>query len=140
AEYGFSANQVNIVSKTGTNDLHGTAFWFGRNDAFDGTKADDKARGTQKTKLRQNQYGFVVGGPVWIPKLYNGRNKSFWLANFEGFKRIQGFSDLLTVPTPDQLAGRFSTTIIYPLNGQPFPNNTIPPNRFSRIPQPALPT
>src|SRR5262245_24200988 len=61
AEYGFSANQVNIVSKTGTNDLHGTAFWFGRNDAFDATNAADKARGTPKTKLRQNQYGFEIG-------------------------------------------------------------------------------
>jgi len=133
AEYGFSANQVNIVSKRGTNDLHGSVFWFGRNDALDANNFFDNARGVEKTKLRQNQYGFVVGGPVRIPKLYNGRNKSFWLANFEGFKRIQGFSDLLTVPTPDQLAGRFTTTIIDPLNGQPFPNNTIPQSRFSRI-------
>ncbi len=133
AEYGFSANQVNIVSKRGTNDLHGTVFWFGRNDALDANNFFNNARGVEKTKLRQNQYGFVAGGPVIIPKLYDGRNKSFWLANFEGYKRILGFSDLLTVPTPDQLAGRFTTTIIDPLNGQPFPNNTIPQNRFTRI-------
>src|SRR5262245_37543998 len=133
AEYGFSANQVNIVSKRGTNDLHGTVFWFGRNDALDANNFFNNARGVEKTKLRQNQYGFVAGGPVRIPKLYDGRNKSFWLANFEGYKRILGFSDLLTVPTPDQLAGRFTTTIIDPLNGQPFQNNTIPQSRFSRI-------
>jgi hypothetical protein len=133
AEYGFSANQVNIVSKRGTNDIHGTAFWFGRNDALDANNYFNNARGVEKTKLRQNQYGFVVGGPVRIPKLYDGRNKSFWLANFEGYKRILGFSDLLTVPTPDQLAGRFTSTIIDPLTGQPFPNNTIPQNRFSRV-------
>jgi hypothetical protein len=133
AEYGFSANQVNIVSKRGTNDLHGSVFWFGRNDALDANNFFNNARGAEKTKLRQNQYGFVAGGPVIIPKLYDGRNKSFWLANFEGYKRILGFSDLLTVPTPDQLAGRFTTTIIDPLTGQPFPNNTIPQNRFSRL-------
>ncbi|MGH9937799.1 MAG: hypothetical protein ACREAM_16250, partial [Blastocatellia bacterium] len=133
AEYGFSANQVNIVSKRGTNDLHGTVFWFGRNDALDANNFFNNARGVEKTKLRQNQYGFVAGGPVWIPKLYDGRNKSFWLANFEGYKRILGFSDLLTVPTPDQLAGRFTATISDPLTGQPFPNNTIPQNRFSRV-------
>src|SRR5262245_13390831 len=133
AQYGFSANQVNIVSKSGTNDPHGSVFWFGRNDAFDANNFFNNARGVEKTKLRQNQYGFVAGGPVRIPKVYNGRNKSFWLANFEGYKRILGFSDLLTVPTPDQLAGRFTTTIIDPLTGQPFPNNTIPQDRFSRI-------
>ncbi len=133
AEYGFSANQVNIVSKTGTNDLHGSVFWFGRNDAFDANNFFNNARGVKKTKLRQNQYGFVAGGPVWIPKLYNGRNKSFWLVNFEGYKRTLGFSDLLTVPTPDQLAGRFTTQIIDPVTGQPFPNNTVPQNRFSRV-------
>jgi hypothetical protein len=133
AEYGFSANQVNIVSKTGTNDLHGAVFWFGRNDAFDANNFFNNARGVKKTKLRQNQYGFVAGGPVWIPKVYNGRNKSFWLVNFEGYKRTSGFSDLLNIPTPDQLAGRFTTQIIDPVTGQPFPNNTVPQNRFSRV-------
>jgi Carboxypeptidase regulatory-like domain len=133
AEYGFSANQVNIVSKSGTNDLHGTAFWFGRNDAFDANTYFNNRDGTEKNKLRQNQYGFVVGGPAWIPKLYNGRNKTFWLVNFEGRRTISGFQDLLTVPTPDQLAGRFTSVIIDPTTGAPFPGNTIPASRFSRI-------
>jgi hypothetical protein len=133
AEYGFSANQVSIVSKRGTNDLHGSVFWFGRNDAFDANNFFNNQNGQEKTKLRQNQYGFVAGGPVIIPKLYNGRNKSFWLVNFEGYKRIQGFSDVLTVPTPDQLAGRFTSTIINPLTGKPFPNNTIPLSRVAKL-------
>ena len=138
AEYGFSANQVNIVSKSGTNDLHGAAFWFGRNDAFDANTYFNNARSTptnpiRKPKLRQHQYGFVAGGPVWIPKVYDGRNKSFWLVNYERFKQIRGIADLLIVPTPDQLAGRFTSQIIDPLNGQPFANNTIPANRFSRL-------
>jgi Carboxypeptidase regulatory-like domain len=143
AEYGFSANQVNIVSKSGTNDLHGTAFWFGRNDAFDANlyfnnaiprPTDPNVRwGGTKNKLRQHQYGFVAGGPVYIPKTYDGRNKTFWLANFEGFRAIRGQTDFLNIPTPDQLAGRFTTEIKDPLTGQPFLNNTIPQNRFTRI-------
>lgn len=135
AEYGFSANQVNIVSKTGTNDLHGSVFWFGRNDAFDANTYFNNAAGTKKNKLRQNQYGFVAGGPVWVPKVYNGRNRTFWLVNFEGRRTISGFQDFLIVPTPDQLAGRFTSTIIDPLTGSPFANNTIPTNRFSRLAQ-----
>src|SRR5262249_44479365 len=114
AEYGFSANQVNIVSKTGTNDLHGTAFWFVRNDAFEATNAAGDARRTTKSELPQDRYGFVGWGPVWITKLSDGRNKSFWLANFEGYKRTQGSNALLTVPTPDQLAGKFTSEIIDP--------------------------
>jgi hypothetical protein len=133
AEYGFSANQVNIVSKRGTNGVHGTVFWFGRNDALDANNFFNNARSVEKNKLRQNQYGFVAGGPVIIPKLYDGRNKSFWLANFEGYKRILGVTDLLTVPTPNQLAGQFTSTIIDPRTGQPFPFNRIPQDRFSRI-------
>ena len=79
AEYGFSANQVNIVTKNGTNQLHGTAFEFLRNDAFDA-----KAPFQQKLpELRQNQFGFVVGGPIYIPKLYDGRNKTFFMVNYE---------------------------------------------------------
>ena len=135
AEYGFSANQVNVVSKTGTNDLHGAAFWFGRNDAFDANTFFNNLSGTAKNKLRQNQFGFVAGGPAYIPKLYDGRNKTFWLVNYEGRRTISGFQDFLTIPTPDQLAGRFTSVIIDPLTGQPFPNNTIPTSRFSRLAQ-----
>lgn len=133
AEYGFSANQVNVVSKSGTNDVHGTAFWFGRNDAFDANTFFNNLSGTPKNKLRQNQYGFVVGGPAYIPKVYNGRNKTFWLVNFEGRRTISGFQDFLTIPTPDQLAGRFTSTIIDPTTGAAFPGNTIPASRFSRV-------
>jgi hypothetical protein len=133
AEYGFSANQINIVSKTGTNDLHGTAFWFGRNDALDANNYFNNLAGRPKNKLRQNQFGFVAGGPVWIPKLYNGRDKSFWLVNYEGARIRRGFQSFNNVPTPDQLAGRFTTTILDPATGQPFANNTIPQARFSRL-------
>ena len=126
AEYGFSANQINIVSKTGTNDLHGSVFCFGRNDAFDANNFFNNAAGQGKSKLRQNQYGFVVGGPVYIPKVYNGRNKTFWLVNYEGRRTRRGFQDFLIVPTADQLAGQFTSEIIDPVTGLPFPNNIVP--------------
>ena len=132
AEYGFSANQVNIISKTGTNDLHGAVFWFLRNDALDANNFFNNSVAQKKNKLRQNQFGFVAGAPVYIPKLYNGRNRTFWLANYEGRRTGSGFLDFLTVPTLDQLAGRFTTEIIDPLTGRPFPNNTIPQDRFTR--------
>ena len=113
AEYGFSANQINIVSKTGTNELHGTLFWFGRNDAFDANAFFNNLAGNGKNKLRQNQFGFVAGGPVVVPK-YDGRNKTFWLVNYEGRRTRRGFQDFLNIPTPDQLGGKFTSEILDP--------------------------
>src|SRR5436853_5706286 len=87
AEYGFSANQVNIVTKNGTNQLHVTAFEFLRNDAFDAKAPFQRALPT----LRQNQFGFVAGGPIYIPKLYDRRNRTFLLANYEEWRVRSGF-------------------------------------------------
>ena len=98
AEYGFSANQINIVSKTGTNDLHGALFYFGRNDAFDANNYFNNAAGRGKSKLRQHQYGFVVGGPVYVPKVYNGRNQTFWLFNYEERRTRKGLPELSVCP------------------------------------------
>jgi hypothetical protein len=136
AEYGFSSNQVNIVSKTGTNQLHGTGFGFFRNEGWDARNFFDN-RNSPAPKLDQKQFGFVVGGPVMLP-MYDGRNRTFFLVNYEGTRIDRGATNFYTVPTPDELAGRFSTTIIDPLNGQPFPNNTIPASRFSRLAQLAI--
>jgi outer membrane receptor protein involved in Fe transport len=152
AEYGFSANQINIVSKSGTNQFHGTAFEFLRNDAFD-------ARSTfQQTipELRQNQFGFVLGGPVYIPKVYDGRNKTFFLVNYEGWRIRNGTNGFYNVPDPAQLSGDFSssglltvaqgcvpsaTTFCMPIDpatSAPFPGNKIDPSRFSRLAQVAI--
>ena len=133
AEYGFSANQISIVSKTGTNRLSGSVFSFMRNDALDAKRFFD----VEKQKLDQKQYGFVVGGPVLLPG-YNGRNKTFFLVNYEGMRREVGSQDFLRVPLPEELAGRFTTTIIDPVTGQPFANNTIPSGRFTRLANLAL--
>jgi len=108
AEYGFSANQVSIVSKSGSNDVHGSAFEFARNDAFDAYTPTPFQTTHTKPELRQNQFGFVIGGPVYIPKLYNGRNKTFWLANYEGWRIVNGYVVNGIVPSPSELAGNFS--------------------------------
>lgn len=133
AEYGFSANQVSIISKTGTNELHGSVFWFLRNEALDANNFFNNLTGSPRNKLRQNQPGFVAGGPVYIPKVYDGRNKTFWLANYEGRRTRTAFQDFLIVPTPDQLAGRFTSEIIDPVTKLPFPGNIIPAARNSRL-------
>lgn len=134
AEYGFSANQISIVSKTGTNRLSGSVFSFLRNDKFDARSFFD----VQKQKLDQKQFGFVVGGPVYVPGAYNGRNRTFFLVNYEGMRREVGTQDFLRVPLPEELAGRFSSTITDPVTRQPFPNNVIPQSRFSRLANLAL--
>jgi hypothetical protein len=121
---------VNVSTKSGTNEFHGTAFEFLRNDKLDARNFFD---GAQISPLRQNQYGFVLGGPVWIPKLYNGKNKSFFLANYEAGKVRSNAIQYATVPTPEQLKGRFSTTITDPVSGAAFPNNVIPAASFSRL-------
>ena len=72
------------------------------------------------------------------PAVYDGRNRTFFLVNYEGARIERGATNFYTVPTPDQLAGHFSTPIIDPPTGQPFPNNTIPQSRFSRLAQLAL--
>ncbi len=133
AEFGFSANQINIVTKSGTNELHGAVFWFGRNDALDASRFFNNLAGQPKSKLRQNQFGFVAGGPVVIPKAYDGRNNTFWLVNYEGRRTRRGFQDFLNIPTQDQLAGRFTSEIIDPVTGDPFPNSIIPQDRFTRL-------
>ncbi|MGH9404725.1 MAG: carboxypeptidase regulatory-like domain-containing protein [Terriglobia bacterium] len=150
AAYGFSASQVNIISRSGTNDLHGSVFEFGRNDSLDA----QNFFATSKPELRQNQFGFVAGGPVYIPKLYNGRNKTFWMANYEGWRIRRGNISQGIVPDAGELSGNFSAESlpafgtpacnsallldqpcmpIDPATGLPFPNNQIPSSSFSRV-------
>ncbi len=157
AAYGFSANQVNIISKSGTNQLHGSVFEFDRNDAFDAVPHQTIANNqTTNPELRQNQFGFVLSGPVVIPKVYNGKDKTFWLANYEGWRIIQGGHLHGYAPTAAELGGNFAAEVgtlpaygtaactaqlnlgnnclpVDPLTGLPFLGNQIPTSRFSRI-------
>jgi hypothetical protein len=130
AEYGFSANQINLVSKSGTNQYHGSLFYFGRNEALDAKNFFDPPT-RDKPELDQKQFGGTISGPII-------KNKTFLLVNYEGTRVDSGYSQFFIVPSPEELAGRFTRTIIDPVTGQPFPNNTIPPERFSRLAQLAL--
>ena len=102
AEFGGSANQINISFRSGTNAYHGTAFEFLRNDAFDAKSRFDSAT-ARKPLLRQNQFGYTLGGPIVIPKLYNGRDKTFFFANFEGIRIHQTYQVQTIVPTQAEL-------------------------------------
>src|ERR1035438_4793281 len=114
AEYGFSASQINIVSKGGTNMIHGALFEDNRNNAYDAKPFPTieqflpGATKTQNPILRQNQFEFVVSGPVYIPKVYNGRNKTFFMANYEGWRINNGGIAYEQVPNPAVLQGDFS--------------------------------
>jgi hypothetical protein len=135
AQYGFTANQISLVSKGGTNDLHGTAFEFLRNDYFD-AKNFFQGPSAPNAELRQNQFGFVLGGPVYIPKIYDGRNKTFWFANYEGWRVRQGVQSFANVPDPANLAGNFSTAVTDPATGVAFPGCTVGGvNYVSCVPQ-----
>lgn len=116
AENGFGASQINLVSRAGTNQLHGTLFESDRNDAFDAkpfTNASYTGSApTSNPVLRLNQFGFVADGPVYLPKIYDGRNKTFWMANYEGWRMNNGVTLREAVPTPAELGGDFSAVTL----------------------------
>jgi hypothetical protein len=131
AEYGGTSNQVNIHFKSGTNELHGSVYDFLRNSALDAKNYFDSPS-TKKARLEQNQFGYSLGGPIYIPKLYNGKNKSFFFANYDGTRRSQASAASYgLLPPAAQLGGQFTSTIIDPTTGLAFPNNQIPSSRIS---------
>ena len=140
AQYGMGANQISVISKSGTNKFHGSLFEFDRNNAYD---AQQYFNGGNNV-LRFNQFGFVVDGPVRIPGVYNGKNKTFFMANYEGQRIIQNYgTGYSRVMTPDQLLGCMTTVVNDPTTGKPFPAGTdsngascaslIPPARFATL-------
>ncbi len=127
AEFGsVLGGVVNVVTKSGTNDYHGTAWEYVRNDAFDADPAFLPS-GRSKPAFRQNQFGASFGGPVWIPKLYHGKNRTFFFVAYQGFRYTRASSTNILVPTAAQLAGDESS----------FPTQIY--NPFSTVPDPAKP-
>ena len=127
AENGFGASQVNLVSRGGTNSIHGVFFESNRNNAYDALPFPEVNYGNQKTTnpiLQLNQFGFVIDGPVYIPKIYNGRNKTFFMANYEGWRMNNGKTIGDKVPTPAELSGDF-TAMTYPAVGG-LPGGLLP--------------
>ncbi|MBV9304226.1 MAG: TonB-dependent receptor [Acidobacteriaceae bacterium] len=158
AEYGQGSAQVNIAIKSGTNQYHGQGYDFLQNDIFQPESPLNRfLNATQpgpvplplKNILRQNQFGFTLGGPLQIPKVYNGANKTFWFFGYDvGLKRQEATSRF-NVPTAQERTGNFSdwpyqlydpsTTGEAPVTAQnpagrlPFPGNQIPSGDFNPI-------
>src|SRR4051794_7552884 len=143
AEFGRGASQINVTTKSGTNQYHGTAFEFLRNSALD-AREWRQSEG-RKNPFRRNDYGFTLGGPVTIPKLFRGHDKLFFMSNFEQLRDRLTTQVSASVPTDAMRAGDFSgqSRIIYDpltrvynsagvaISASPFPGNRIPQDRFS---------
>lgn len=113
AEYGGSAGGVVVATtKSGTNELHGAAYHFLRNEKMDAANffAPWVNGAKQRAPLRYNIFGVTAGGPVRIPKIIDGRNKAFFYFAYEGSRRSDGFTSIMTVPTALQRQGNFSQT------------------------------
>ncbi|MBI4909038.1 MAG: carboxypeptidase regulatory-like domain-containing protein [Acidobacteria bacterium] len=147
AEFGRQGGGlVNAVTKSGTNEFHGVVFEYLRNKSVNAANRfapfikDANGRDVKVDDgLKRNQYGFTFGGPVLIPKLYNGKNKSFFFFSYQGQKlrRVPSSTNNI-VPTAAQKAGDFSEllpgkALRDPFGGGVYPNNRIPLSQFNPI-------
>jgi hypothetical protein len=141
AEFGRSAGTiVSATTKSGTNRLRGSVWEFLRNEKLDANNFFSNASRTPRQPFRQNQFGFTLGGPIVIPKLYNGQNKTFFFVDYEGLRRAtSASSSLRDIPPLAFRTGDFSSygpriydprARVRGANGvvtsTPFPNNQIP--------------
>src|SRR5688572_22287596 len=160
AEFGRGAGVVSVSTKSGTNQLRGTAFEFLRNDAFDARnffvrktpQADGSLLKDPVPPLDRHQFGGALGGALVIPGVYDGHNRTFFFADYAGIKERRGVTTVNTVPTAATRAGDFSNyrdrngnliTIYDPLTTRldadgrvvrdPFPGNVIPQNRIHEV-------
>ncbi|MDQ6758558.1 MAG: TonB-dependent receptor [Acidobacteriota bacterium] len=152
AEFGHSGGGIiNLVYKSGTNTLHGSMFEFLRNSVLDANDFFSNANRIALGSFKRNQFGASLGGPVLLPRIYNGRNKTFFFADYEGLRQRSAAPATFTVPTALQRMGDFSQTrnaagalvVIYdPVSTvpsgsgfvrTPFLNNVIPPNRIDKV-------
>lgn len=110
AKFGRSSGaNIAVASKSGTNEVHGDAWEFLRNDAFDANPWFNNYFNTPKAAYRQNQFGFTIGGPAYIPHVWNGKNKAFWFGDYEGLRFSQASTNFGTIPTQAMLGGDFSS-------------------------------
>lgn len=147
-----SGGTISFVAKSGTNQFHGSGFEFLRNTDLDARPFF----ATTRQIYKQNNFGATAGGPIYIPKLYNGKNKTFFFVSYEGFRNRVGANtgSFSSVPTPEMYTGDFSNWVdannklytIYDPNTQtlvngtysrsPFPGNKIPQSEFDPIAAP----
>lgn len=112
AEFGRTSGGVeSFGTKSGTNTYHGTAFDIFRNDALDANTWFNNFFGSPRPIDKKNDYGGSFGGPVWIPKLYHGRDKTFFFFSFEQFRQKQGATSVSTIPSAAERQGDFSALL-----------------------------
>ncbi len=144
AQYGYGSSVVNVSIKSGTNQVHGSLYEFLRNSV-----TDSRSYFAQSVEpLKRNQFGGSAGGPVIIPKLYNGKDKTFWFVAYEGLRQAQATTEISTVPTALSRTGNFSeysAQLYDPLSTTPavnnpgsyirtaFPGNLIPQTRIDPV-------
>jgi hypothetical protein len=155
SEYGRSGGGVlTVATRSGTNELHGALYEFLRNDKLNANTWANNRVGLPRNAFRRNEYGVAVGGPIFIPKIYDGRNKTFFFFNWEKTPQRAPDNILATVPTVAQRAGDFSQTrtaagaliqVFDPATTAPnpaaagqyirqqFPGNVVPASRFDPI-------
>jgi len=136
AEYGsYLGVHVNVVTKSGTNNAHGSTFAFFQDDALD-NRGYFENPASPKNPRQRKQFGAEIDGPVTIPKLYDGRNRTFFMGSYEGVRADALTAGFITVPTALMRQGNFSeisTAIRNPFTGQSFPGNIIPRSMLSPI-------
>lgn len=152
AEYGRAAGGVfNVITRSGTNDVHFTAYEFFRHENLSANDFFANISGTEKAPFRFNQFGGTLGGPIYIPKIYDGRNRTFFFFNTEFVRFTQGITFTAVTPEADQLRGDFSnarlpdgrlvsifdpattTAVAGGFTRTVFPGNVIPANRIDPV-------
>lgn len=124
---------VTVTTKSGTNDLHGSLFEYFQNAALDATTYG----ATEKQGKVWNTFGGSIGGPILLPKIYNGRNKTFFFLDYEGNQRPGSTLEQYSVPTASMRSGDLADLpggdAVDPQTGLPFPNNRIPSARINSV-------
>lgn len=151
AEYGRTAGAfVNAVVDSGTDALKGGIYEYFRNEKLNANNFFRNARGEERPPDRYNSFGFKLGGPLRLPRIYEGRGRTFFFVNYEGVRRREPSSPISTIPDMAFRTGDFSAStipVIDPLTGRPFPGNRIPASRIdpaaarimALVPEPNLP-
>jgi hypothetical protein len=134
AEYGRSSGGiVTMITNAGTNAYHGAAYGYFRNEAMDANNYFNNVNAKRRPEDRYNLFGGKLGGPLSIPKVYHGKNKTFFFINYEGLIQASAYANLSSVPYGAYATGNFSaspTVVDDPTAKSPFPNNTIPASRI----------
>jgi hypothetical protein len=118
AEFGRTSGGVeSFATRSGTNSYHGTAYDLFRNEDLNANSWFNNLQGQPRNLDRKNDYGGVLGGPVWIPKLYNGHDKTFFFFSWEQYRQTQGSTNTSTVPTAAERTGDFSSLLTTTVRG-----------------------